>query len=54
LVGTLIIFTALVSVGLTAPADGPFSIGLHAVFLGLDLDIKLGSQHVRYTWSAIP
>jgi len=31
----LVISTALVSVGLTAPADGPFSIVVHPVFLGI-------------------
>jgi hypothetical protein len=68
LVGTLILFTALVSVGLTAAANGPFSIGIRPVFLrveptaragsrtralGLDVDIKLGSFHLHIGWSAI-
>ena len=39
-VATLIAFTALVSVGLTAPADGPFSIAIRPVQL-------------HYEWSAI-
>jgi hypothetical protein len=69
LAGTLILFTALVSVGLTAPPDGPFSIDVRPVFmrldpaaiaesrahaLGLDLDIKFGPLHLHYQWSAIP
>ena len=69
LVGGLIVVTALVSVGLTAPADGPFSIGIRPVFLqldpasiaesraralGLDVDIKLGTIHLHVGWSAIP
>jgi hypothetical protein len=69
LVGTLIVFAALVSVGLTAPADGPFTIGLRPAFLrldpealaesrahalGLDVDIKLGTLHLHFKWSAIP
>ena len=39
-VATLIAFTALVSVGLTAPADGPFSIAIRPV-------------QFHYEWSAI-
>jgi hypothetical protein len=69
LVGTLILFTALLSVGLTAPADGPFTIGVRPMFmrldpaaiaesrahaLRLDLDIKFGALHLHYQWSAIP
>ena len=52
--GLLIVFTALVSVGLTAPADAPFAIGVRAMFLGLDIDIKVGASHLHYHWSAIP
>jgi hypothetical protein len=66
LVGALIVVTAFVSVGLTAPADGPFSIGIRPVFpgpdpaavaasraraLGLDVDIKLGTIHLHIGWS---
>ena len=69
LFGTLIVFAAFVSVGLTAAADGPFTIGLRPAFfrldaealaesrahaLGLDVDIKLGTLHLHFTWSAIP
>jgi hypothetical protein len=68
LIGGLIVVTALVSVGLAAPADGPFSIGIRPVFLqldpaiaesraralGLDVDIKLGTIHLHVGWSAIP
>ncbi len=68
LVGSLIVVMALVSVGLTAPADGPFTIGIRPVFLqvdtasiaesraralGLDIDIKLGTIHLHVGWSAI-
>jgi hypothetical protein len=52
--GLLIAFTALVSVGLTAPADAPFAIGVRAMFLGLDIDLKIGTSHLRYNWSPIP
>src|SRR5437762_3740505 len=60
--------TALVSVGLTAPADGVFSIAVHPTLfrldraaieqsraraLGLDIDIKLGSMHMHLGWSAL-
>jgi hypothetical protein len=69
IVGTLIALAALVSVGLTAPADGPFTIDLRPAFfrldpeavaesrahaLGLDVDIKLGTVHLHFKWSAIP
>ena len=66
---TLLALAALISVGLTAPADGPFTIGVTPVFLrldaaavaesraralGLDLDIKLWTLHLHFAWSAIP
>jgi hypothetical protein len=65
----MIVFAALVSVGLTAPADGPFTIGVRPAFfrfdadalaesrahaLGLDVDVKLGTLHLHFQWSAIP
>jgi hypothetical protein len=65
----LIALVALVSVGLTAPADGPFTIGLRPAFfrldpdavaearahaVGLDVDIKVGTMHLHFKWSAIP
>jgi len=67
--GTLILIAALVSVGLTAPADSPFTIDVKPVFLrldpatsagssdsalGLDIDIKIGGLHLHYAWSAVP
>ena len=67
--GTLILFAALVSVGLTAPADSPFTIQVKPVFLrldaaaiaesrasalGLDIDIRIGTVHLHFAWSAIP
>ena len=69
LVATLIVLAALVSVGLTAPAGGPFTIGVRPAFfrldpesiaqsrahaLGLDVDVTLGRLHLHYNWSAIP
>jgi hypothetical protein len=69
LLGTLIATTALISVGLTAPEDSPFSIEVHPVLLrldgtaieqsraralGLDVDIKIGSMHVHFGWSLLP
>jgi len=68
-VGTLVAFAALITVGLTSSEDGPFSIGIRPVFLrvdaaaiaesraralGLDVDIKLGTLHLHFAWSAIP
>ena len=67
--GTLILIAALVSVGLTAPVDSPFTIDVRPVFLrldpatsatsgasalGLDIDIKIGGLHLHYAWSAVP
>ena len=67
--GTAIVFAALITVGLTAPEDGPFTIGIRPVFFrvdaaaiaesrahafGIDVDIKLGTMHLHFAWSAIP
>ena len=67
--GTLILVAALISVGLTAPADGPFTIEVKPVFLrldaaaladsrasalGLDIDIRIGTIHLHFAWSAVP
>ena len=61
--------TALTSVGLTAPTDGPFSLRIRPVLfrvdpdavgesrahaLGVDVDVKLGGLHMHLGWSAIP
>ena len=65
----LIVLVALVSVGLTAPADGLFTIGVRPAFfrldpeaiaesrahaLGLDVDVTFGTLHLHFKWSAIP
>jgi hypothetical protein len=56
LVATLVAFTALVAVGLTAPSDAAFTIAIRPVFatLGVDVDVKLGGMHLHFAWSAIP
>ena len=56
LVAIVIGSTALLAVGLTAPADAPFTIVVRPVFvsLGLDVDVKVWSMHLHFTWSAIP
>jgi hypothetical protein len=69
LVATLVALVALISVGLSAPADSVFTIGLHPAFLrldpeavaesrahvfGLDVDVKVGELHLHFQWSAIP
>jgi len=56
LVVTLIVFSSLVAVGMTAPAEAPFTISLRPVFatLGFNVDIKIWTVHVHFTWSAIP
>jgi hypothetical protein len=52
----LIVFTALVGVGITAPAEAPFSIAIRPVLmnLGVDIDIKVWTLHLHYAWSALP
>ena len=52
----LLLLVALVSVGLTAPADGPFTIEIKASFLrlGVDVDVKMGPMHFHMGWSALP
>jgi hypothetical protein len=69
LLGAMILCTALVAVGLTAPAEGPFTIAVQPVFmrldaaaiaesrahaLALDIDVTFGTLHFHFTWSAIP
>jgi hypothetical protein len=69
LTATLIALVAFVSVGLTAPAGGPFTIAVEPMFLrldpaaiaesrahalGLNIDITFGTLHLHFTWSAIP
>jgi len=53
---TLIIFIALAGVGLTAPADAPFTIGIRPVLanLGVDVDVKIWTLHLHFSWSALP
>jgi len=69
LVGLAIAMTALASVGLTAPADGVFAITIHptlvrvdstplleqarARFLGVDIEIKVGSMQLHFGWALI-
>jgi hypothetical protein len=56
LAAALVLTIATLTVGLTAAADGPFSIAVHPVFVRLrvDVDVKLGSLHLHATWSALP
>ena len=69
LLGLAIFSTAAIAVGLSAPADGVFSIAVQPVFLrvdpaaiaesraralGVDIDLKVGALHVHLGWSAIP
>jgi len=66
---TTIAVVAFVSVGLTAPASSPFTIDVEPVLMGLNpasiaespthavavkIDVKFGSLHLHYQWSAIP
>ena len=65
----MIAIVALLSVGLTAPADGLFTIDVRPAFLsldpeaiaesrahaiGVDVDVKFGRLHLHYKWTAIP
>lgn len=54
--GTLLACTAFASVGLTAPANGLFSIRIRPVLINLavDVDVKLGTTHFHTHWSALP
>jgi len=56
LIAVVIVFSSLVAVGMTAPAEAPFTISLRPVFatLGFNLDIKVWTVHVHFTWSALP
>jgi hypothetical protein len=65
----LAIATAFIAVGLSAPADGVFSIAVQPVLwrvdaaaiaesrasaLGLDIDMKVGEMHMHASWSVLP
>jgi len=52
----LLTATAFVSVGLTAPADSPFSISIRPALINLavDVDVKVGTKHFHKRWSALP
>ena len=67
-VALAIFSTAVLAVGITAPADGVFSIVVQPIFmrvdpaaiaesraraLGLDVDVKFGAMHMHLGWSAI-
>ena len=68
-IGAVILFAALITVGMTAPEDAAFTIGIRPVFLrvdaaaiaesraralSLDVDIKVWTLHLHFGWSAIP
>jgi hypothetical protein len=65
----LVVSTAFMAVGLSAPANGPFSIAIQPVLwrvdaaaiaesrasaLGVDVDVRLGAMHVHVSWSVLP
>jgi len=56
LMALAVLVTALITVGLTASANSPFTISLHPVImrLGIDLDVKIGTMHLHAGWSALP
>jgi hypothetical protein len=56
LVAVVALSAAIVTVGLTASTESPFSIVVRPVFLrlGIDVDVKIGSMHLHASWSALP
>lgn len=56
LVTAMVLITALITVGLTASANSPFSITIRPVImrLGVDVDVRIGSVHLHAGWSALP
>ena len=65
----VLLFTAMLAVGLTAPSDGLFSVAIKPVFMhidaaaiaesrarifGVDVEVRMGSTHLHVGWSAIP
>jgi len=56
LAATLIVFSSLVAVGVTAPAEAPLTIAVRPVLmtLGFDIDIKVWNVHLHFAWSALP
>lgn len=56
LIATVVLVTALVTVGLTASAGSPFTIAIRPAImrLGVDLDVKIGTMHLHAGWSALP
>jgi hypothetical protein len=56
LVATAIVFGSIVAVGVTAPAEAPFTITFRPVLanIGFDIDVKVWRVHVSFAWSAIP
>jgi hypothetical protein len=56
LITTLIVFSALVAVGVTAPREAPFTIAIRPEFLtlGVEVEIKVWTLHFRFGWSALP
>jgi hypothetical protein len=55
LMALAVLITAVVTVGLTASANSPFTISLHPKImrLGIDLDVKIGTMHLHAGWSAL-
>jgi len=55
LLAMAVLLTAVITVGLTASANSPFTISVHPVImrLGIDLDIKVGTMHLHAGWSAL-
>ena len=51
-----VMFASVITVGLTASSNSPFSITIRPVImrLGVDLDVRIGTIHLHAGWSALP
>jgi hypothetical protein len=51
-------FAAVITVGITAPGDAAFSIGIRPVFLRVDAaalaESRARALHLHFAWTAIP
>jgi hypothetical protein len=56
LLAGMVLLMAVVTVGLTASANSPFTIAIRPAImrLGVDLDVKIGTMHLHAGWSALP
>jgi hypothetical protein len=55
IVAAIVLVVAVITVGMTAADDQPFTIAVRPVFLtlGVDVDVKVGALHLHASWSAL-